>query len=101
MRLVAIKVDVRRHAKASISAHARTANNLFYLFLSGMWPFAALYCRTFKLMRDCYRYFSVISITLSNVGFFGSFSSDACNHFFFISPIFKGAVASFRVFFLP
>ncbi|KAI0073636.1 hypothetical protein K474DRAFT_1710526 [Panus rudis PR-1116 ss-1] len=42
-------------------------------------------CLLFILLR----YLSIVTITLSNVGFFGSFSREACLHYYMAVPVFK------------
>lgn len=40
-----------------------------------------------------HRYFSILCITISNIGSFGAFSKEACDRFYLVAPAFKGALA--------
>lgn len=47
-----------------------------------------------RLNRTCIlfilnRYISAATIIISNIGFFRTFSTDACSHYFLVSPVFK------------
>ncbi|EJD42713.1 hypothetical protein AURDEDRAFT_168236 [Auricularia subglabra TFB-10046 SS5] len=54
------------------------------------WTRPSMACILFILIR----YSSVLVITISNIGQFGHFSHDACEHFYLVSPVFKGAHSS-------
>src|ERR1700761_7073614 len=55
------------------------------------------YGNTTTLLPISFRYSSIAVLAISNVGFFASFSDDACHSFYLLSPAFKGLCNSFSL----
>jgi len=63
-----------------------------YSLLSFGSSFTATGGRILIRLGDMIRYSSVLVITVTNVGQFGSFSEAACNRYYVVTPVFKGAL---------
>ncbi|CAL1708952.1 unnamed protein product [Somion occarium] len=65
----------------------------YLLTLPAEWRFYKAQ-RSWRLSAGCIlfvliRYISIITLVISNVGFFGTFSAEACSHYYLAAPVFK------------
>ena len=65
---------------------------LFILLRSDLNPSEWVQALTFVLLN---RYISIATLTVSNVGYFGTFSSTECGRYYIVAPVLKGQGASF------
>lgn len=65
---------------------------MFILLRSDLNPSEWVQALTFVLLN---RYISIATLTVSNVGYFGTFSSTECGRYYIVAPVLKGQGASF------